>query len=88
MPAEARHNIRCPLKGRRHAEVSGDEASHTCLDCDGVAQASLVLVPCDLNVGPVLKTPRMVLRGLLGPQLLALERHCTSTLPVSLWAWS
>ena len=60
----------------------------TCLDCDGVAQAGLILVPCDLDVGPILKSPCMVLWRFPGPQLLALERHCTATWRVSLCAWT
>ena len=58
----------------------------TCLDGDRVAQASLVLVPGDLNIGPTLKAPCVMLGCLLGPQLLVLESHCTG-IPMSSQHW-
>ena len=75
-------------KARDALDCQAMGAGHTCLDCNGVAQAGLILVPCDLDVGPVLESPRMVLWGLPGPQLLALECDCAGTWHVSLCAWT
>ena len=69
-----------------HCQAIG--AGRTCLDCDSVAQAGLILVPCDLDVGPILKSPRMVLWRFSGPQLLALECDCAGTWHVSFCAWT
>lgn len=64
---------------RARAGMCGQVRALTGGDGDGVAEAGLVLVPDGLDVCPVFKTPRVVLRSLFLFQHFALQRHCAPT---------